>query len=462
MLLARRIILLFLIGLTTNVRCEIPTYTVEQGVALAAEQNPEIIIARKKLEAARGGLITARSGYLPSLLSTGFADKRQDQTQNQTRTQLRNEDYNASLRALENVYTGGAVSSQVAIAKLNIEKQTYELEETINRVALDVRTAFYDILLNRAKVRVHEDSVRALEEESKTQQERLHAGMVGTLNVRRADVTLANERPELINAKTQLKNSYLRLGELLGIDARSERDSPFEVAGQLQYEDRRPDLNECLARADAGRAEIKARQKDIEIEDRQYIVDRSELRPQVQVFSGYEVYSERDPAVGPEFNHGYTVGVTGTWHLFDGFAAKGRMQATHARRDAAMQALEAARRSVASEVRGAFFDLEQADKVLESETKNVQTADESLEIAKRNLAAGLGTQLDVLQAAADVTRTRTTRLSAIHLHNVGLARLARASGSRPEALDFASIANKQRNEKQALDLAHPPPKLSRR
>jgi len=462
MLLARRIILLFLIGLTTNVRCEIPTYTVEQGVALAAEQNPEIIIARKKVEAARGGLIAARSGYLPSLLSTGFADKRQDQTQNQTRTQLRNEDYNASVRALENVYTGGAVSSQVAIAKLNIDKQTYELEETINRVTSDVRTAFYDLLLNRAKVRVHEDSVRALEEESKTQQERLHAGMVGTLNVRRADVTLANERPELINAKTQLKNSYLRLGELLGIDARSERDSPFEVAGQLQYEERRPDLNECLARADAGRAEIKARQKDIEIEERQYIVDRSELRPQVQVFSGYEVYSERDPAVGPEFNHGYIVGVTGTWHLFDGFAAKGRMQATRARREAAMQALEAARRSVASEVRGAFFDLEQADKVLESETKNVQTADESLEIAKRNLAAGLGTQLDVLQAAADVTRTRTTRLSAIHLHNVALARLARASGSPPEALDFASNANKQRNEKQALDLAHPPPKLSRR
>jgi len=462
MLLGRRIILLFLIGLTTHVRCEIPTYTVEQGVALAAEQNPEIIIARKKVEAARGGLIGARSGYLPSLLSTGFADKRQAQTQNQTRTQLRNEDYNASVRALENVYTGGAVSSQVAIAKLNIEKQNYELEETINRVTLDVRTAFYDLLLNRAKVRVHEDSVRALEEEVKTQQERLHAGIVGTLNVRRADVTLANERPELINAKTQLKNSYLRLGELLGIDARSETDSPFEVAGQLQYEDRRPDLNECLARADAARAEIKARQKDIEIEDRQYIVDRSELRPQVQVFSGYEVYSERDPAVGPEFNHGYIVGVTGTWHLFDGFAAKGRMQATRARREAAMQALEAARRSIASEVRGAFFDLEQADKVLESETKNVQTADESLEIAKRNLAAGLGTQLDVLQAAADVTRTRTTRLSAIHLHNVALAKLARASGSRPEALDFASNANKQRNEKQALDLAHPPPKLSRR
>jgi outer membrane protein len=456
--LGRQILLVLVAGLTTELRCEIPTYTVEQAVDLAADQNPEIIIARKKVEAARGSLIQARSGYLPSVLSTGSADKRQSQAQ----TRLRNEDYNATVRASENVYTGGAVSSQVAIARLNIEKQTYELEETRNRITLDVRTAFYDLLLNRAKVRVREDSVRALEEELKTQQQRLQAGIVGTLNVRRAEVALANERPELINAGTQLKNSYLRLGELCGIDSRSKPDTPFEVAGRLQYEDPHPDLNDCLARADAERAQLKSLQKDVEIEDEQYRLDRSELFPHVQVFSGYELYSERDPAVGSEFNHGYIVGLTGTWHLFDGFATKGRLQASRARRQAAVEALDAARRSIASEVRSAFLDLQQADNVLQSETRNVQTADESLEIAKTNLAAGLGTQLDVLQAAADVTRTRTTRLSAIYLHNVGLARLARACGTRPETLDFAGNNNKRTNEKQAVDLTQPPANLTER
>lgn len=458
MLLGCRLILFLVIGLTTEAKCEIPTYTVEQGVALAIEHNPDIIIARKKLEAARGGLIEARSGYLPSLLSTGFADKRETQTPNT----LRQQDYSAIVRAQENVYTGGAVSSRVAIAKLNIEKQNYELEEITNGVVRDVRIAFYDLLLNRAKVRVHEDSVRALEEELKTQQERLRAGMVGTLNVHRAEVALANERPDLINANTQLQDSYLQLCELLGMDARSETDRSFEVAGQLQYENQHPDLSECLARADADRPEIKERQKDIEIEERQYVLDRSDLLPQVQVFSGYEVYSENDPAAGPEFNNGYVVGVTGSWHIFDGFAAKGKMKATRAEREADVQALEAERRTVASEVRRAFLDLEQADKVLQSETKNVQTADESLEIAKTNLAAGLGTQLDVLQATADVTRTRTTRLSAIYMHDAALAQLARACGSRPGTLNFGSNTQKEHHEKQALDLAHPPPKLSGR
>jgi outer membrane protein TolC len=322
-------------------------------------------------------------------------------------------------------------------------------------------------LLNRAKVRVHEDSVGVFEQELKAEQDSFNAGIVGKLNVQRAEVALANEQPELFSAQTDLKNSYLRLAELFGTDVAPGAEAPpFEISGQLQYRPNHPDLNDCLARADANRGIIKSKAKDIEIEDRQYVLDRSATRPQVRAFSGYEIYSERDPDVGPEFNYGGVVGINATWNIFDGFATKGRMQATRARRESAAQALAAARRSVASEVRSAFFDLQQADRVLESETKNLQTSDEALETAKGNLAAGLGTQLDVLQAAADVTRTRTTRLSAIYLHNVALARLTHACASSAEELNFGSdfkdAKNETRNAAHAADLAKPPQKMSQR
>jgi hypothetical protein len=78
----------------------------------------------------------------------------------------------------------------------------------------------------------------------------------------------------------------------------------------------------------------------------------------------------------------------------------------------------------------------------------------------------LGTQLDILQAASDVTRTRTTRLSAIYLHNIGLARLAHACAGSAEALDFGSNIQKAKNEKrnaaQPADVARPPNKLGQR
>jgi outer membrane protein TolC len=440
-----------------------PIYTIEQAVAVAEEHNPDILIARKKVQGARGGVIEARSGFLPFVTSNGLYDKRQQQSQ----SQLRQEDYNVTLQVQQNLYTGGQVTSQRAIAQLNIQKQNYELQETASQVTMNVRIAFNELLLNRAKVRVRQDSVRVLDEDLKSQEQSFSAGIVSNLNVQRAEVALANERPELFNAETQLKGSYLRLGDLFGTEANSRGETPpFEVSGELQYEADHPDLTDCLARADANRAVIKARQKEIEIEDQQYILDRSALRPHVRAFSGYEVYSERDPSVGPEFNYGGVVGINATWDIFDGYATKGRMQATRARREAAVQALGAARRAVASEVRGAFFDLQQAERVLETETNNVQAADESLDIAKSNFAAGLGTQLDILQAASDVTRTRTTRLSAIYLHNVALARLAHACASSPETLNFGSkiqsAKNKNRSAAEAADVARPPERLGKR
>jgi outer membrane protein TolC len=187
-------------------------------------------------------------------------------------------------------------------------------------------------------------------------------------------------------------------------------------------------------------------------------LDRSEMRPHVDVFTGYEVYSELDPLVGREFNHGYVLGVNANWHVFDGYATRGRMMATRARRDAAVHALAAARASVSTDVRSAFLELQQAQRTLEAETNGVVNADQSLEIAKANLATGLGTQLDVLQAASDVTRTRTTRLTAIYQHNVALARLARATARTPQALAFGK--KKDDSAQQAAQLAEPPSNLA--
>ena len=446
--------ILFFLLARVGISHGLPTYSVDEAVALAKKHNPEIAMAAKQVEAARGGVIEARSGSLPSVISTGFLRT----IQRQEPSRLRSDDYNATIRLVQSLYTGGAVPSQKTIARLTEEKRTLEYQAAVNRVAMDVRIAFYDVLLNRAKIHVREQSVSVLEEELKTQRDRFSAGLVGSLNVSRADVALANERPELIDAQTMLENSYLRLSQLIGLNLSANTTPQFLADGELQYHSKQPDLNECLAHADLMRPEVKTAELDVEIENQQLILDQSESRPKLEAFAGYELYSEQDPLVGPEFNHGYIVGLNGTWHIFDGFATRGRIRATKARRDAALQALEAVRRSAESEVRSAFLGLQQADRVLESETRNVQNADESLEIAKGNLSAGLGTQLDVLQAASDVTRTRTTRLGAFYLHNVALARLARAAAREPHELGFAgkSPAN---HENKALEVGAPPSSL---
>ncbi|MDQ6913611.1 MAG: TolC family protein [Verrucomicrobiota bacterium] len=432
------------------------------AIALAKEQNPEILIARKQVEAARGGRIEARSGYLPSVSSSGLLRKRAEQEQ----SRLRSDDYNAQIRVQQNLYSGGAVKARNAMARLLEEKRQLELEAVTDRVLMDLRVSYYEALLNHAKVDVREQSVRVMRDELKAQKERFVAGTVGEINVRRAQVSLANEEPELYQAQTNLQNSYLRLSEVCGLTSGKPASVALvEATDRLRYQPLHPDLNECLAYASLHRPEVRSREIDVEIEEKQLIIDQSEQKPHVEIFSGYEVYSERDPDLGPEFNHGYVVGLNASWHIFDGHATQGRMIATRARREAAQAALEAAQMSVQSDVRSAFFDLQQADRVLESETRNVENASETLDLARGNLSAGLGTQLDVLQATSDITRTRTTRLSAIYLHNAALARLARACARQPEELGFASKmtgADEAKRHAQVFDVARPPNELNAR
>ncbi len=442
----------FLIALATQTfAAERSRYHIDEAIRVARARNPDIAIAEKKLEAARNGIVEARAGQLPSVVSSGRYARRERSGD----SNLRPEDYNANIRVIESLYSGGATGSRIAIARLNVTKAEAELAAVVDRVTMEVRLAFYELLLNQDRIHVREESVAVLEQELKTQQERFSTGTVGELNVRRAEVSLANEQPELIQARTDLQNSYLRLGELLGLPPGSSGEPSFSVAGELVYEPRRPDLNECLTHARQDRPELRAANADIAIEVQQLVLDRSATKPHFEVFGGYELYNERDPTVGREFNHGYIVGLNGSWPLFDGFATRGRMQATKARQEAALRARDALRLTIAAEVRSAFLDLAQAERVLDAESRNVQTASESLEIAKGNLAAGLGTQLDVLQAASDLTRTRTTRLSATYLHNAALARLDRACG-RPFLSSAENASGGTSGVNQVLSSTRPP------
>src|SRR4051812_44626106 len=163
--------------------------SLDEALAIARKQNPDVIVARKQLEAAHGGVIEARAGYLPSVISTGLLRKRAEQEQ----SRLRDDDYNASVRVVQSVYTAGATKARVAIARMIEEKRALELAAVTDRVAMDLRSAYYELLLNEARIGVREQAVTVMREELKAQEERFAAGTVGELNVRRAEVSLGNE-----------------------------------------------------------------------------------------------------------------------------------------------------------------------------------------------------------------------------------------------------------------------------
>lgn len=416
---------------TSNSPPHFPHYTLQQCIDRALQQNPDILVSRKHLEEAAGAIIEARAGFLPSL--TSYASYEKLETDYATlggTTSNRTYIWSVNIRLTETVYAGGSVRARMDIARLERQSRTQDFEAQVDQVIMDVRVAVYDILRNKADVTVHEEAVSFLAEQAKNEQNKLDVGTGQKLNVLRAEVNLALEQSALVDSRNRLRDSYLRLSELLAIPYSTDQDQvPFDVEGTLAYEKTTLDLNNCLSQAMIQRPELAARDNDIKVQKRQLTVDRSEVLPHIDLFTGYDVVSEPFIPLSADHYAGYVAGVEADWHIFDGWATKGRMRETRARIESAEIAFDATQRTIETDVLRAYRDLQRAEENIQTQTANVQLATQSLSLATANFGLGLTSQLELLQARLDLTRARTAELSSRFDYNAALARLQRAMGS---------------------------------
>ena len=417
---------------------QLPRYTLQQCIDLALEQNPDVLIAKKRLEEAAGAIVEARAGFLPSLTSYANYEKLESDyaklagASPERRTFI----WNVNVRLTETLYAGGAVHGRMGIARLQKASRMLDYQATVDQVLMDTRVAFYDILRNHSDVAVHEQAVNFLTEQTKNENARFEVGTGQKLNLLRAEVNLALEQSALVDSRNRLRNSYLRLSELLAIPYSADQDQvPFDVEGELRYEKITRTLNDCLSHALTQRPELTVRENEVKIQKKQLVVDRSEVLPRVDLFAGYDVVSEPDRTLPVDYYKGYLAGVQVSWHLFDGLATKGRMNATRARIDAAETSYDAIHRTIEAEVLRAYRDLQKTEEQIQTQSANVQLAQESLNLATASFDLELTSQLELLQSQLDLTRAQTAELSARFEYNASLARLQRAMGSEFQIID---------------------------
>lgn len=425
-----------------------PVYTLAECLDLAVKQNPDVEAASKRVEAARANVLVAKGPLYPTLASNGIYQHLEQEYATSGGADLtrRPEDYSITNRLTQNVFSAGAVRNRIAAAKLTLQSESLNYLTAVDNVALAVRLAFYQTVYAEASIGVRQQAVDILNSQLTDQRDRLKAGSVSQLNVNRAQVSLANERPALEQARYELRAAYVALAELLAVSypADVEAAAPFRVRGAIDYRGTPASLSECLIRAAQMRPEIQARRYDLEALNRQVAVEKAGTRPQLNAFAGYDLFSETSQLADRENFSGYTIGVTGSWQIFDGFATLGRVRAARARVGGGAAVLASIQQQVEAEVRTAYYQLQQAEATLRPQAENVRMANETLDLTQSNFNASLTTQLDILQARVDLTRARTNELGARLACNQALARLDRAMGVGRPAVngdkDVASLA----------------------
>jgi outer membrane protein TolC len=411
------------------------TLTLESAIALALKQNPDILKAIHEIERTRGQVVEIRAQALPTMKATGnYSQYAPELVQTGTTstastslvtTATLEKSWQITLQVQQTLYSGGKVRAALKIAELTEDTSHQMLKETVATVIANVRTQFYTALLNRELITVAEESITLLTDELKDQQNRFDAGTVPRFNVLQAEVELANARPDLIRAKNNYHISRLQLGKTLGLET---NDEPI-VVGVLRLATHEVNLARALAAARRNRPILKAQKNTVASGEQQITVAKAGYKPNLTADVGYELVNSRSSTDLAKVENGWYLGVNGTWAIFDGLQTKGQVDQAKASLASAQVSMADSVLQVELEVQNAYAQAKVAREVIESQAKVVEQAEEALRLSKERLAAGAGTQLDVLNARVALTKARTTQKQSVSDYNVALAEYDRSTGA---------------------------------
>ncbi len=394
------------------------------AILYALDHNYAILQAREQIRQQEGIVVQVRAPGIPNVTGTGSYQRNQT-TVSQT-FPLSNAQWVAQVKASQVLFAGGGIHANVRSAELARDAALFDLQAAINAALLDVRTRFYNVLLNRERVRVQEENVALLTRQVKDTQNQATVGTLSKFEVLRARVALANAQPDLITARNDYRNSSEQLRQSLGVP-RGGPEMPG-LAGSLDYAPEDFALAAALASAHDHRPELLRLAKLEEAGEQSVTGAKSTYYPNLSVYGAYERVGE-GLVQGGSFNaNGWLLGVQSSWAIFDGRATAGRVlqsksQLRQTRLSTAQEEL-----AIDVEVRQALSSLQESTELVNASQQTADEAAEALRLANSRFTAGTATQLDVLTSQVALTQARTNQLQANYTHLVAAAAVRKAIG----------------------------------
>ena len=398
---------------------------IDSAIQTALEKNPEILAAIQQIRLTSGQVVQVRAAMLPTLQANSGYNVQSDTLANpgfDFGLVNNNQAWNVNLAINQNIWSGWKNQANFSAAKLSNESAYYSLRQTIDKVVADTKKLFYDVIFNRALIRVREQSVAVLQSQLQDQQSRFEAGTVPRFNVLQAEVALANAIPPVIQARNALRISQFALVKQLGLDYPNNPSLiPVDVLGQLDYHPIKIDLVKSVFTALTRNPSLKVQRQNILIGKEQLKSAMSGFQPTLNATAGYQAFNVPTASSLDQAVNGLFFGVTGSWNIFDGLATVGATQAARASLQQSMINYDNGARTVELDVQRAVSNLIEAQEVIDSQRANVVQATEALRLSRERLDAGAGTQLDVLNAQQSLLQAQTTELEGRYRYITALA-----------------------------------------
>lgn len=410
-------------SLAQNEALSIDTLTVESAIDIALSHQPLLQAADAGVAASEAGKRLALSTYWPQISFSASGTHTEGTFVFNPSIPARNQiysTYTTGLTANQMIYDFGKTASRVGATTdlVTASKQDYRL--TRDAVATNAEVAFYAAMQAGELKTVNEETVKQTEDHLRSARAFYSVGTRPLLDVTRAEVDVANANVGLIQARNAQRVALLQLENAMGVHLKAG----YVLKGHVN-------ISPVTFLLDSARTVAMSNRPDI-LSARAHYEALSSFAS-----AAWGLHLPTLSATGTYNWSGFDVNLYGRWTagltfslpIFQGFGINAQVDQA----DAAAQAQLAQVRSI---IENAMLDVEQnylsvqeAAERIAATSKLVEQADESLRLAEKQYAAGVGTAIEVTDAQVVRANARITAIQAIYDHTIALTRLKQSMGT---------------------------------
>jgi outer membrane protein len=306
------------------------------------------------------------------------------------------------------------------------QQRSSELER--QAVAVDVTSAFYQVVRQRQLLSVARQSLKRSDGLRRASEARMKVGLASKLDVFRAELQADQAQAARVAAETALETALEQFRILLGLAP----DTPVEPEAVVLREQliaEEPPLTDLLTRARARRLELQESRDQIHDGERTASIARQNLLPQLDVnlevsqlgfgttFS--ETFHQPDRSVNVYLSTSYP------------------LERSADRANAAIAAVDVGsrkrksdelERQIEGEVRASLRNLDRIRRSVDLQRRGVDLATQQRRLATLRYQRGLASNFDVVDAESNLVLARTTLVGLLTDYQVARVQLLKATG----------------------------------
>lgn len=328
-----------------------------------------------------------------------------------------------SITASLPIFTGGELQGQIGQAKANYRSMLSAEEQAYNEMKETATTGYFNMLNATNMKALRQESVDRLQAHLDNVIAQYNVGIVARADVLRSEVELANAQQNYITASNQYDVAEATLNNIIG----TPLGTTLLLKDRLQYEPYENDMAYCLAYSEQHRPELKQAEYAIDSAEAALVVARSGHMPKVYANASNNWGGNGSDWPGDD-DENWSVGVTASMNVFDSGVTWSKIHAAQENLAKAKESQRQIKDNVELEVRTDYLNLREAEKRITTTQVAVASAEEDYHIAVVRYQAGVGTNIDVMDAQEALTQAKTNYYQALYNYNTSKAALNTSMG----------------------------------